>query len=168
MLLLVSLFFFAIIHNVKILDEHMSFNYQPLRPFAMIRLWVELWHWTPCYQQDGFDLIKFGSVTMHVSSNQSGCLINIFLESLFELSTGHLMVCIYLRYNIKLQPTWIPPPSYFCAYLFVPKWLHLIEFFSVIGFNPWNFPKYFIASRIRFYIYTLHWNRTSPCRDRQL
>ena len=42
---------------------------------------------------------------MHVSRNQSGRFITRFLVGLFGFSTGCLMVCIDLSYNIKLQLT---------------------------------------------------------------
>ena len=129
MLLLVSLFVFFHHTQCEIFYEHMYIKYRPLRSFSMIRFWVEGWHWPPCYQKDGFDIIEFGWVKMHVSRNQSGKLVNLFLEGLFGFSTGCLMLCIDLRYNIKLQTTRSPPYSYFCAYLFEPKQLHLVMFF---------------------------------------
>ena len=147
---------------MKILYEQISSKYLPFCLFGMIRLWV--WHWTPCFYKGGFDIIGFGWVIMHVSRDQSRRLITIFLEILFGFSTGNFMVYINLGYNLKLQPTWSLPYSYLCARLFEPKQLHRI-IFSVVGLNPWTFLKYFIASRIRFYLSTIHQDETSPFTD---
>ena len=152
MLLLASLFF-AIVHNVNSLDEHRSFKYWPLRSFDMIILWLEVWHYPPCCQKDGFDLTKIWLSENACFSQPIWAADNSFLGKFIWIFNRSFDGVHWFEVQYKVAANLKPPTFIFSRILLWNKTI-ASNFFSVIGLNPLNFPKSFIISRIRLIFFS--------------